>query len=47
MGKKTKQQKRSPKTIDSHASKVTVNSVTFVFGVHFKPSDTFKVCKLA
>ena len=44
-----KEQKRSSKTIDivSHASKVTVNGVTYVFAVHFRSSDTFKVCKPA
>ena len=41
-----KEQKRSSKTIDivSYASKVSVNGV---FVVHFRSSDTFKVCKLA
>ena len=44
-----KEQKRSSKTLDivSYASKVSVNGVTCVFVVHFKSSDTFKVCKLA
>ena len=28
------------------ASKVSVNGVTCVFVVHFRSSDTFKVCKL-
>ena len=44
-----KEQKKSSKTIDtvSYASKVSVNGVTRVFVVHFKSSDTFKVCKLA
>ena len=44
-----KEQKRSSKTIDivSYASKVSVNSVTCVFVVHFRSSDTFKLCKLA
>ena len=41
--------KMSSKTIDivSYASKVSVNGVTCVFVVHFRSSDTFKVCKLA
>ena len=30
-----------------YASKVRVNGVTCVFVVHFRSSDTFKVCKLA
>ena len=40
--------KKFPKTIDiiSCASKVSVNGVTCVFVVHFRSSDTFKVCKL-
>ena len=44
-----KEQKRSSKTIDivNYASKVSVNGVTCVFVVHFRSSDTFKVCKLA
>ena len=41
--------KRPSKTIDivSYALKVGVNGVTCVFIVHFRSSDTFKVCKLA
>ena len=41
--------KRSFKTIGfvSYASKVSVNGVTCVFVVHFRSSDTFKLCKLA
>ena len=37
-----------PKTIDivSCASRASVNGVTCVFVVHFRSSDTFKVCKL-
>ena len=37
---------QSSKTIDivSYASKVSVNGVTCVFVVHFRSSDTFKVC---
>ena len=31
----------------SYASKVTVIGVTCVLVVHFRSSDTFKVCKLA
>ena len=48
-GKKMKEQKRSSKTVDiaSYASKVSVNGVTCVCVVHFRSSDTFKVCKLA
>ena len=44
-----KEQKNYTKTIDivSYASKVKVNGVTCVFVVHFRSSDTFKVCKLA
>ena len=43
---KMKQKKRSSKTIDivSYASNMSVNGVTYV--VHFRSSDTFKVCKL-
>ena len=43
------EQKRSSKTIDivSYALEVYVNGVTCVFVVHFRSSDTFKVCKLA
>ena len=46
---KMKEQKRSSKTIDidSYALKVRVNGVMRVFVVHFRSSDTFKVCKLA
>ena len=38
-----------PKTIDivSYASKMSVNGVTCAFVVHFRSSDTFKVCQLA
>ena len=32
--------------IASYASKVSVNDVTCVFVIHFRSSDTFKVCKL-
>ena len=51
MGERVKQlrsKKRSSKTIDivSFASNVSVNGVTCVFVVHFRSSDTFKVCKL-
>ena len=40
--------KTFPKTIDiiSCASKVTVFGVICVSVVHFRSSDTFKVCKL-
>ena len=40
---------RSPKTIDivSYAAKVSVNGVTCVFVVHFRSSNTSRVCKLA
>ena len=42
--------KKFSKTIDivNYASKVSVNGVTYtcVFVVHFRSSDTFKVCKL-
>ena len=39
---------KSSKTIHivSYASKVSINGVTCVFVVHFRSSDTFKVCKL-
>ena len=48
-GYKKKEQKRSSKTIDivSYASKVSVNGVTYVFVVHFRSTDTFKVCQMA
>ena len=42
-----KEQKKASIDIVSCASKVRVNSVTCVFVVHFRSSDTFKVCKLA
>ena len=45
MGKKSKEQKSID--IVSNASEVSVNGVTCVFVVHFRSSDTFKVCKLA
>ena len=46
MGKKIKVQKRSSKTIDID-SYVSVNGVTCMFVVHFRSSETFKICKLA
>ena len=47
--KKLRSKNRSSKTIDivSYASKVSVNGITCVLVVHFRSSDTFKVCKLA
>ena len=46
---KNKGAKTFSQTIDivSYTLKVTVNGVTCVFVVHFRSSDTFKVCKLA
>ena len=46
---KKRSKKGSSKTIDivSYALKVCVNGVICVFVVHFRSSDTFKVCKLA
>ena len=43
-----KEQKRSSKTLDtvSYASKVSV-MMSCMFIVHFRSSDTFKVCNLA
>ena len=40
---------RVKQTIDivSYALKESVNGITCVFVVHFRSSDTFKVCKLA
>ena len=37
-------EQKSSKTLDivSYASKVSVNGVTCVFVVHFRPSDTFE-----
>ena len=48
-GYKNEGVKRSSKTINivSYALQVSVNGVTCVFVVHFRLSDTFKVCKLA
>ena len=47
--KKMKEQKKFFKTIDivSYALKVSENGVTCVFVVHFRSSETLKVCKLA
>ena len=47
--KKCKTKQRSSKSIDivSYALKVSENGVTCVFVVHIRPSDTFKLCKLA
>ena len=44
-----KEQKTSSKTIDIviYALEMSVSGVTCVFVVHFRSSDTFKVCKLA
>ena len=44
-----KEQKKFSKTTDivSYALKVSVTGVTCVFVVHFRSSDTIKVCKLS